>query len=234
VCLRCLEREPRRRYASAADLADDLHRFCEGQPVRARPVSAAGRLWRWGRRRPGVAALLSLLAVVVLTALVSVTLLWQQAEAERSAAMKAKGEAEENQAAALKAKGEAEESRADALAKFALAREAADNYATRLLEDVKLRQEDLRPLRRDLLKTVVPIYEKLAQGHSGDAAVEADRGRAYLRLGKIMAEIESQRQAAELLQKAVGIFDELRMSHPDDVAYQEGLAESLRWLGDAY
>ena len=69
VCLRCLEKEPRRRYASAADLADDLHRFREGQPVRARPLGPAGRTLRWCRRRPAVAGLLAVLAAVVLAAL---------------------------------------------------------------------------------------------------------------------------------------------------------------------
>ena len=86
VCLRCLEKEPSRRYASAADLADDLHRFREGLPVRARPLSPAGRLLRWCRRRPAVAGLLAVLAAVVLAALalaVGGGLYWQGQRAQR-------------------------------------------------------------------------------------------------------------------------------------------------------
>jgi serine/threonine protein kinase len=58
VCLKAMAREPHRRYAGAAELADDLRRFLAGEPVRARPVGAAARLWRWGRRNPLAAGLL--------------------------------------------------------------------------------------------------------------------------------------------------------------------------------
>jgi WD40 repeat protein len=57
VCLKCLAKEPARRYAGAADLADDLRRFLDHRPVRARRAGAAERLWRLARRYPVAAAL---------------------------------------------------------------------------------------------------------------------------------------------------------------------------------
>jgi WD40 repeat protein len=61
VCLKCLEKEPQRRYRRAADLADDLQRFLDGRPTLARPLGRAGRAWRWARRRPAWAAMVSAL-----------------------------------------------------------------------------------------------------------------------------------------------------------------------------
>src|SRR5262249_29478513 len=61
------EKQPAGRYASAADLADDLRRYLNHEPIRARPVGVVGRLRRWSRRKPGV-ALAGGLAVLALVA----------------------------------------------------------------------------------------------------------------------------------------------------------------------
>ena len=56
ICARCLERDPSARYASAADLADDLARWSSGNPILARPVSVPARFWRWTKRNPALTA----------------------------------------------------------------------------------------------------------------------------------------------------------------------------------
>src|SRR5262249_36468127 len=66
ICLKCLGKESRRRYSGADALAADLRRFLAGEPVQARPVSRAEKLWRWCRRKPLVAALLACVTLLLL------------------------------------------------------------------------------------------------------------------------------------------------------------------------
>ncbi|MGI8955457.1 MAG: protein kinase domain-containing protein [Chthoniobacterales bacterium] len=69
ICARCLERDPKARYQSAGEFAEDLERWLEGRPIVARPVGAPARVWRWSRRNPilaatAIACLLLVLSVV--------------------------------------------------------------------------------------------------------------------------------------------------------------------------
>ncbi|HZY83641.1 MAG TPA: serine/threonine-protein kinase, partial [Gemmataceae bacterium] len=74
ICLKCLEKEPGRRYPLALELAEDLRRFLDQRPVKARGVSAAGRLGRWARRNRGVAAALGVIALLLIGAAVASSL----------------------------------------------------------------------------------------------------------------------------------------------------------------
>src|SRR5262249_44586560 len=83
ICLKCLEKEPHKRYASAGALAEDLSWFLAGQPIQARPIRVWERGIKWARRRPAIAALLALVAFVAGLGLGLVTWQWRQAEAAR-------------------------------------------------------------------------------------------------------------------------------------------------------
>jgi WD40 repeat protein len=86
ICLKCLQKDPQRRYDSAAALADDLRRWLDGEPIQARPVSAWERARKWARRRPVQSTLAALLALVTLASVIGLSLLWRRAEEAGAAA----------------------------------------------------------------------------------------------------------------------------------------------------
>ncbi len=97
ICLKCLEKETAHRYASAADLADDLQRFLLGETIRARPAPVWERGWKWSKRRPAIAGLMA--AVIALGALGVALMfgLWRGAEAQLKLETKAKDLAKEKE-----------------------------------------------------------------------------------------------------------------------------------------
>jgi WD40 repeat protein/tetratricopeptide (TPR) repeat protein len=66
ICLKCLEKDPQKRYSTAKELAEELRRSLKGEPIHARPISAPARAWRWCRRKPLVAGLTALVAASLL------------------------------------------------------------------------------------------------------------------------------------------------------------------------
>ena len=89
VCLKCLEKEPGRRYATAGELAADLARFLNDEPIRARRTGPLGRMARWGRRNPVPAASLGAMVMTGLLALAAILWQWREAVEARQRAERA-------------------------------------------------------------------------------------------------------------------------------------------------
>ena len=110
ICLKCLEKDPQRRYPSAAALAEDLYRFQRDEPIVARPVGPLERMLRWARRYPAGAALAATALALVGLALGGGTWLVQQ-RAERRAERRSEVGSAVAQAASLRKRFHFQEAR---------------------------------------------------------------------------------------------------------------------------
>ena len=143
ICLKCLEKEPKRRYGSARCLAEELNRFLSGEPIVARPVGAAERAVKWVRRRPVIAALLGLVALVTVLGLGGVLWQWRAAVRARNVADQESQNAKDQANLAERRRVEAEDRRQEAEQAWAKEREQTEMAEQRLYDvkmDVKMNQ----------------------------------------------------------------------------------------------
>src|SRR5262249_1963176 len=178
---------PPKRYPSAEALADDLDRFLAGRPIQARPAGIWEQVLKWARRRPAAAALVLVtgLASVLLLGTLLVSNVWIGRERDR---------AEGNYRTA-------EEHRERAEAHFQLAREAVDEYTTKISQDPRLRAHDLQDLRKQLLQSAVTFYRRLAEQRGDDPKLQAERGRAFARLGLLTQQLGAPLEALSHFQQ---------------------------------
>jgi tRNA A-37 threonylcarbamoyl transferase component Bud32 len=111
ITLKAMAKEPGRRYATARELADDLRRWQKGEAIRARPVGAWERGWRWARRRPAVAGLLAGIVAVTALGLAGVSWQWLRAEERVAAETVARKAAEQAEQGADRARKDAEKAK---------------------------------------------------------------------------------------------------------------------------
>jgi serine/threonine-protein kinase len=191
ITLRCMEKDPKRRFQSAEELAVELERYLAGVPIQSRPISPADRVWRWCKRKPLVAGLsVALASLVALLAVAGPLVAIKQASLRRVA--------EENEDMATKAKGVAEEARREADARFLKSRETVDTWLTgysEALQNIPVR--GVQAVRTRMLELAAREYEAFAADKSDDPTVRLEQGRTLIRLGSIYRLLGRQDDALE-------------------------------------
>lgn len=211
LCLKCLQKDPAGRYATAGELADELGRFLAGEPIRARPLSAPVRLWRWCRRNPRVAASLGAALAGLFVALAAV-----------SAALVTKSR---SLAEVRAAKEESDRS-------YRETRDVVDYSFTQVSESTLLNQPGLQSLRRDLLLRTRQYYETFLARHGDDPSIPDELALTHYRIGLITESIGSADDALTSLDRARQMQAALVTQTPADADRRYALANTLNRIGE--
>jgi eukaryotic-like serine/threonine-protein kinase len=252
ICLKCLEKDPARRYASAGALADDLRRWLAGEAIAARPVPSTVRVWLWIRRHPYEAALAAALVLAIVSGF-GVVLQYadglkrsnvEKEEARRQAAVRLMEVTAERKLLGetirelRQTQQKEEKARREALNRYLLAVQVFENtfYGSGYFgpgEASILRIPNVDGLRSRTIRNTLELYHKL------DAAIEADptpeaRARlalSYNKLGEMASEIDERDVALEAIHRSARIRRELAVQSPDDTRARLEAVDAVRKAG---
>ena len=240
ICLKCLEKEPPRRYAAASEVAADLRRFLSEEPIRARPVGSAERALRWARRNRLVAGVGAAAVLVLVAVSIGSTIAAMMISSSRNTAVTERRRADQNarlervsRADAERNLANAERERLRAEENFRLANEAVDEYLTKVSENRLLNVAGLQPLRKELLESALSYYRQFIEQRKDDPLMQSKLASAYSRVGNITRLIGSKTEAVDAHNTALAIHKQLVAQDPQDVAFQRALAINYHHLGRA-
>ena len=212
IILKCLERDPNGRYATAAAVSEELRRFLRGEPIHARPLSAGRRVGRWALRKPAQATALALTMILAVAGpLAAVVFFRQRAEIDREY-RESLGiiRLEEQQRKVLLDENLALESRIEALLGQAPGIE-------RIAPDWK----------KNLIAQVVEAHYADAPLRANRAGDLRDQARRALAIGYLYAELDPPAAAVGPLQKAKLALEQLLRESPGDQGAIVALADCL-------
>jgi serine/threonine protein kinase/tetratricopeptide (TPR) repeat protein len=210
ICLKCLQKEPGRRYATAEDLADDLRRFQAGEPVRARPVGTGERVVRWCRRKPGVAGLLAALVLVFLVGSSGVLWQWHRARRERDIANQEKDRAER---------------------RLQMVHRQVDEL-NRLGRDLLERPGQYRT-GKDVLEEALAFYKKMLPEDLNDPSIRLEAADLFGKVAYIYVDLGDAGKAVEAYDRQARLLTTLLEEEQDSKDLRRKLAFSHRWRGNA-
>ncbi|MDB5311036.1 MAG: serine/threonine protein kinase [Gemmataceae bacterium] len=221
VCLKCLDRDPARRYPRAADLADELDRWRRGEPVVARPIGSLARFGRWCRRQLIIAGLAGGLAVSVGVGLAVSYREWRRAEENYQTA-------EGNYQTAEQHRRTAETRETEAEANFWLAHDAVcrfyDEFDERHLKDVP----GLKAARRAALKDARGYFERFVAQGGQDPKLRRELAAAHFRIAEIDHTTGAIADALAGYGRALAVYEVLAVETPDDPKVRRNLPRTLQ------
>ena len=231
ICLQAMAKQPKDRYKTALNMAQDVEQWLADEPVSAWQEPWYIKTRRWlNRRRTLVASVFVGLCVTVIGFLLATVFLSAANERERLARQAADDQKQEAQQQTEKAKANltlANANQRKAEQNFKTAKAAVDRYFVSVSQERLFHRPDLSPLRKELLKEARNFYEKFVQENPERSDLQMDLGKAYYRLGFIEGQTGSHLKAVALLDKAIVIYKrQIQFDDQNILAYKE--------LGECY
>ncbi len=231
VCLKCLQKDPGKRYPSAAAVAEDLERYLDGRPMLARPVSVWERARKAARRRPAAAAGLAACALSLMLVVTVVLVAYGRLQRERDDADAARRSAEARRQDAIVAKEALERERQLAYARIQKASEAVERMMTRVASEPWSERPELQDEQKKVLEDAVAFFRCFVWDDSPDPVVRQAAAAAYLRVGSAYLALGKYVQCKLAVEKALRLRRGLAAEFPLDAGHARGLAEAVGFLG---
>jgi tetratricopeptide (TPR) repeat protein len=204
IALKCLEKEPHKRYPSALALADDLKRFQEGRPILARPVSLPGRTWRWCRRNHKLAALSGLLAATAVLAVLAIVGLAYRHNIQLRAEVR-------------RTEAKAEEARRNYQEAGSTIGAMLDLLSDSRFEGIPRMTDLLRAEREAALAFYERIFSKVDPASASDSVVLVDTITARMMAAKLEYTLGNTERAQGHIERALDLTGRAHNDHHDSV-----------------
>ena len=227
ICLKCLEKDPSKRYGDALALADDLRRYLdEPAPIAARPVGPVGRCWRWTRRNPWVAGLASAVFVLLVGGTIVSTTLAIRATRAEAATRDQRDRAERARDRAFEAINAIVLTNGDRM-RSAVLTEGGRTRGIVLTDDDRAHSEELRAYREPLIDEGLRLANEIVAEPEGDPRAETTRASALMARAKLLQEKGDRGEARQVGMKAIEAMRGLVARYPTSTEYRAGLASAL-------
>ena len=211
ICLKCLEKKPEHRYQSVAELAADLKRWQDKEPILARPLGPLGRLRRWSVRKPAIAALSAALIVACTAGVAGIAWQLQQTKLALRRETTERKRANENKVQAWN---------------------VVDQFMTDVATTDLPDEPRVGKLRIRLLEQAAKHYDELLEQNPGDAETLRRAGRSHSNFAQLLIEQGSDEEAKLQFDKALRLIDESATAATS--VEQEQLFEIQKTRADMY
>lgn len=226
ICLKCLAKDPKKRYHNVTELDADIQRFLSDEPILARPISWWERTWKAAKRRPTLTGLI-FTAIAAVSAIIAIILI------DHATLQRERNIAKDERDKALVAMKKAEQEQQKAQKRLEKAVEAVEKLLTRTASENWARRPELQDERKKLLEEAVTFYQSFLEQESDDPMLRHEAGRVYFRMAALYLLLGDSKNAQEVLSKTRDLQESLCKEFPNNVEYQHELVKTVNLLGNA-